>query len=269
MNRIIISVIAAGSVFAAYAGTAVKAGASAKTGTGHTKEEQALLVEKHTGGRLYRHDPKSGRCVILDTRKDVKGDLVGKMAHLLNMRLRVDVAHVAAPGEKVSLSGLPDLLKKHSAKGIVALVEDPSLPRLLVANEEHVALVNTLGLDADKPMDIVLERRIRLEILRAFGYCFGAAETPFPGCVLKGCSTVSDLDMTKGESFAGDVDNRIREHLKGLGVLPWRLYTYKRACMEGWAPAPTNEFQKAIWDDVHRLPTKPIRIEPEKKKVAE
>ena len=266
MNRIIISIIAVGSVLSAYADTTNKTSSAAKTGAGRTKEEQALLVEKYSGGRLYRHDPKSGRCVILDTRKDVKGDLVGESAHLLNMRLRVDVAHVAAPGEKVSLTGLPDLLKKHSAKGIVAIVEDPSLPRLLVANEEHVALVNTLGLDADKPMDIVLARRIRLEILRAFGYCFGAAETPFPGCVLKGCSTVSDLDMTKGETFAGDVDNRIREHLKGLGVLPWRLYSYKRACIEGWAPAPTNEYQKAIWDKVHAMPKNPLKIEFDPKK---
>ena len=30
---------------------------------------------------------------------------------------------------------------------------------------------------------------------------------------------------------------------------------------QGWAPAPTNEVQQAIWDKVHQIPDKPITIE--------
>lgn len=33
-----------------------------------------------------------------------------------------------------------------------------------------------------------------------------------------------------------------------LGIANMRPYTYKLACEEGWAPAPTNQWQKAIWD---------------------
>ena len=49
-------------------------------------------------------------------------------------------------------------------------------------------------------------------------------------------------------------------------VLQQEVSTYKKACEEGWAPNPTNEFQKAIWDKVHELPTEPIKIKPEEKK---
>ena len=51
------------------------------------------------------------------------------------------------------------------------------------------------------------------------------------------------------------------------GVSTLRFATYWQACKEGWAPAPTNDVQKAIWDKVHSLPTAPLKIAPEPKKV--
>ena len=42
--------------------------------------------------------------------------------------------------------------------------------------------------------------------------------------------------------------------------------TYKEACEEGWAPAPTNEIQKAIWDKVRATPKNPMKIEFDPKK---
>jgi len=35
---------------------------------------------------------------------------------------------------------------------------------------------------------------------------------------------------------------------------------------EGWAPAPTNEYQKIVWDKVHAIPQKPMKIEFDPKK---
>ena len=29
-----------------------------------------------------------------------------------------------------------------------------------------------------------------------------------------------------------------------------RRYTYRQACIEGWAPAPTNDYQRAIFEAV-------------------
>ena len=52
--------------------------------------------------------------------------------------------------------------------------------------------------------------------------------------------------------------------LPELGVTPWKETTYKRACEEGWAPAPTNEYQKAVWDKVHAIPDQPLKIKYQK-----
>ena len=45
-----------------------------------------------------------------------------------------------------------------------------------------------------------------------------------------------------------------------------RRTVYRKACEEGWAPQPTNDVQKAIWDKVHAMPTEPLKIKPETKK---
>ena len=52
--------------------------------------------------------------------------------------------------------------------------------------------------------------------------------------------------------------------MEPLGVRPAIYDTYDRACQEGWAPAPTNDVQKAIWDEVHEMPTEPIKIKYQK-----
>ena len=63
-----------------------------------------------------------------------------------------------------------------------------------------------------------------------------------------------------------DIVQRFWDYMKPLGVLPAQRATYLKACEEGWAPAPTNDVQKAIWEKVHAMPTEPLKIKPETKK---
>ena len=63
-----------------------------------------------------------------------------------------------------------------------------------------------------------------------------------------------------------DVIKRFGPYLEGYGVNPEKIVSYRKACEEGWAPQPTNDFQKAVWDDVHAMPSEPIKIKPEEKK---
>jgi len=44
-------------------------------------------------------------------------------------------------------------------------------------------------------------------------------------------------------------------------VRPVYRASYAAACQEGWAPPPTNEYQRAIWNDVHKIPEKPMKID--------
>ena len=73
-----------------------------------------------------------------------------------------------------------------------------------------------------------------------------------------------DLDLIQEDSYGVEAIMTLEKTLPYYGVMPWKVATYKKACREGWAPAPTNEYQQAIWDKVHAIPTDPIKIKYQK-----
>ena len=76
---------------------------------------------------------------------------------------------------------------------------------------------------------------------------------------------VPDLDRCLADP-PGDMTPRMSGYLEKGGIRPEQKVFYRKAVEEGWAPAPTNEFQRAIWDKVHAMPTEPLKIKPETKK---
>lgn len=72
--------------------------------------------------------------------------------------------------------------------------------------------------------------------------------------------TLRLLDLTV-DTIPMDMVGYYQAFLKPLGVIPREYTTYKRAGREGWAPAPTNDIQKAIWEKMNQVPDKPMTIE--------
>lgn len=72
--------------------------------------------------------------------------------------------------------------------------------------------------------------------------------------------------LFRGNSFTLAARDEVRRLLPAVGFEPAVVATYLTACREGWAPAPTNDFQRAIWEralsEKERGPTNPIRILP-------
>ena len=62
----------------------------------------------------------------------------------------------------------------------------------------------------------------------------------------------------------------IRTAAESIGIPHTQKVFYKKALEEGWAPPPSNDFQRAVWEnfkaDKERGPTNPIRITPAAKK---
>ena len=75
---------------------------------------------------------------------------------------------------------------------------------------------------------------------------------------------VKQLDTFDKEGLPPDSIARACGYVGELGVRPEYRVSYRDACKEGWAPAPTNDYQKAIWNQVkadkERGPTNPIEI---------
>jgi hypothetical protein len=79
-------------------------------------------------------------------------------------------------------------------------------------------------------------------------------------------ASVEELDKFETDNLPIDGPMRCSRYLLSLGVRPFRRVSYRKACEEGWAPSPTNDIQKAIWNAVHSVPKNPMKIEFDPKK---
>jgi len=130
-------------------------------------------------------------------------------------------------------------------------------------------LVNVSALVLDKPKLQIINARVSKEIARGLCYSCGAGASSVNESLMGAKKSVTDLDRLVEVEYPMDVVPRMRTYLNSLGVTPLIQVPYIRACREGWAKDPTNQYQKAIWDKVHQLPTEPIKIKPETTKVTE
>lgn len=167
---------------------------------------------------------------------------------------------------KVSLKDGTFDLKSPKIEGQATLfiVDDEALPAILVAPENRWALVN-VAVIAKEPRPAFFEARVKKELTRGFAYLCGAANSQYPRALTRGIVDHRDLDQNPDLRLPVDVMQRFRTYMETLGVTPAVQVTYRKACQEGWAPAPTNEYQQAIWNQTHEIPSEPIKIKFEKK----
>ena len=150
----------------------------------------------------------------------------------------------------------------------VAIVDSQGDPSLTVVPDEGWAVINVRplaeGLATEAATNTFFASRCRKQLIR--GIVLAATGT---GSQYKRnffwAKSIPDLDLFK-EFLPMDSAGNLRERLADRGVTPRRYTVYARACREGWAPTPTNDVQKAIWQQVHQIPDKPIKIEFDPKK---
>lgn len=233
-------------------------------------EKRGEIYMRKFGG--FVKDPKSGKgkIGIINAQKTLAAEEIDAVVANIrkNMKYTLDVR----PGRDGK--GLPtkDEVVKAGFDVAVFVVEDDALPILLAAPDDRWALVNVTKIKAGTKDDVLGKRlfalRSRGEVKRAFALACGMGSSSYPGNMY-GVTCAEELDSTDVDATIMDMVQRCGAWLAKIGVTPERQVMYLRACHEGWAPAPTNEFQKAVWDKVHALPTEPIKIKPETKKVTE
>ena len=220
-------------------------------------------VLRATGGRLLEPNSGKGVFVIASAQDKVELKDIQALANIIQSATMIEI-HVVQSSDEMNAA----TLRKLSAQMGVSVVDVPGKPGLIVAPEEGWAVVNIAPLAAGQDGKLNFARRVRKEIYRAFGMVAGGCGSSYQGNLLDPIRTPDDLDMYPESDLQMPIDmlQKMSKFCDKFGVRPWRMTTYRRACHEGWAPAPTNEFQKAIWDKVHAMPTEPIKIKPEEKK---
>ena len=237
-------------------------------GTLQTKRAILDRVQaKKTGGMIRRPGVQKGSVAFLNAAGDrVSMKELNELAILLEKAIHVSVRSETI--DELPQKGLVDVMATKKANAAVFIVwrDDCDIP-MLFAPEQHWAVVNARILKEGGVNDFVFKQRLTKEVARAFAYVCGAGGST-GGSDLMDARDIEALDQMQLE-LPFDIVARFENHLSEIGVTPWEEVPYIRACREGWAPAPTNDIQKAIWDKVHAMPTAPIKIKPETKKVRE
>lgn len=226
-----------------------------------SREELIARRYTHTGGYVIKPNSQRGCVVIFNAQKKVTSQELSGVVKKIETKLgyKAEIRDI----ESVTIQDALRVKKEGKATVAVFVVDDETLPMSLVSYEENWGFVNIAKL-ADGADKVRLFGRANAETMRVLALASGAANSQFPMSLMKNLSTARALDGLDSE-LPYDVMNRMADAYNTLGMTREQKTTYRNACKEGWAPAPTNDVQQAIWDQVHTSPSNPIKIKFEKK----
>ncbi len=178
------------------------------------------------------------------------------LARVLRLPIKMDARVTADP-----LAATAKLLNDTNIAVVVVVANLPGQPTLLIAPENRWALVNCAPLGGSDVPASLRDERLRKELWRAFGYLMGAGHATSGNCLMQSVRSTAELDALTATGISLENFGRIMTRAKALGIEPQRMSTYRKAVEDGWAPAPTNDVQKTIWNEVKtgakRQPTPP------------
>ena len=207
--------------------------------------QQALQA---SGGFVER--VAKGKVAIVDMQSRVSPETIKGGIDNFTKLLRVNFAYETATDKAFEVKGakVPD-----GAQFAIFVIDDGAYPMSLVAAEAGWGVVNTRQLSGSG--------RFRVEFQRLLAMALGGGVGLFRQNPTLSVRAPFDLDAFADDALSIDAINSIVRNLENAGVSPKRTVSYRTACREGWAPEPVNDAQKAIWDQFHELPSKPITIE--------
>jgi hypothetical protein len=214
----------------------------------HEKAREALM--RRTGGFLT--PPAAGPGVLVADMRGGKVALAGavkKAAEDLGKTVLLPFRYAAMKPGKTLWACAAEALAQKDAEFAVVVVDLPEVPALLAAPEARWAAVNVAPLRAGGADEAALARRTAQEVWRAACLALGAADSQVNRCVMGPVLSPADLDGLGGAANPEYLNKMLRK-AEARGVKPRRPVSYRRAVEEGWAPAPANPLQQAVWDEV-------------------
>ena len=258
MNRAKVSFSVVAVILSAALGAAASAPVVAmppkRSLTGMSAEEKEAYLKaradakrQRTGGIIVNYATMKGEVAFLNVQKKVP-------AEPLAVRVKTMADYFCSNftlkdwAEPVTLANAEATLAKAGVNAAVFIVDDPSIPvTILTAPETRWCFLNVAALAADKPDDKKLLSRTRRELWRAVGFMLGN-DSVAEVCVMKAVNSLKELDELGAEAPSSGPLILVSRRLRAIGVEPFTRATYSRALREGWAPMPTNELQRAVYD---------------------
>lgn len=219
---------------------------------------------KRFGGLVARPDSYRGRIAVVNYTGGYDDEITKVIDEFTkNIKIRIESS---ASAECPTIANAKALKASTGAEAALFVVKDETLPNLLAAPEDGWTIVNIVRMDDGMAKEPVVKRRVRCELARGLAMVAGAMGSTFPNSLMGAIQSPAGLDAVSDEMPPMEVFARMPTYLKGLGITPLVKVPYRVACREGWAAQPTNDYQKAVWNEVHAIPDKPLTIEFDPKK---
>lgn len=189
---------------------------------------------------------------IVDMRKEptwAPQSVATAVAHAYRLPVTNCVAQLGAGS--CAMKEAVEIRKREKALIVVAIsLEGRDMSALSIFPEERVAIVNVDKLSFDGTSGEELEIRLIKEIWRAIGFAGGIGYASHANSVMRPVSSPIELDANKFQVMQPTEFQQMHPLLQKYGVKQGHRTIYRRACEEGWAPQPTNEYQRAVWERV-------------------
>lgn len=210
------------------------------------------------GGLIERANTQKGKVAFIDTQKRFNATNIQSIAKALADETKVNITY-----ERAEASDCPCKLKDSANADVaIVIIDDPAKPTSAVSPDDGWAMMNVakldVGLKTDDAKTKFFEKRCRRQLLRIYSLATGGWASNYPGNIMTP-GKLQDLDLVD-EFIPEDVKERTARFYKAKGITPKTIASYRKACHQGWAPPPTNDVQKAIWDKVHEVPSNPVKI---------
>lgn len=189
-----------------------------------------------------------------------RGSYQGRIA-IVNQQKRIPEADIKAATEVFANCTKCNVAVTPDAKGAavtLTVIDDPKEPSVLIAPEDHWGKLNVAKLVDDLPGEGAKKKflvpRARKMVIKTLSLLCGGGSSTFRGNLMN-TATMRELDMLE-EQIPVDMYDKYTNYLRQLGVTKKETVSYLEACVEGWAPAPTNDVQKEIWKEVKNPATR-------------
>ena len=207
-----------------------------------------------TGGMATLREPGAA-VVVIDARPGARAGEWDALRADMESFCMVAFEFRAAPlGRGVTpLKAARAALSGKGAAGVAVVLseEGADAPGLTVFPEDRMALVNASRAGGKDTSPEVLSRRLATQLWRAVCFAAGGVNTRSPHCALSSLVlSAGDIDGLSARMPCPEACAMVGESAGRLGLAKVRTTTYRVACMQGWAPQPTNDLQRAVWDEV-------------------
>ncbi len=222
-------------------------------------------LDKYMGGVIEKENSSKGWICFANSQNVLSTEALTDYIQVIRrgMRLEMKVAEIKKP---FSIGNAEIDARATGAFATVFIIKEDNLPITLVAPESGWAMVNVNALAKGIPLRIAQER-IKKAILRTFCILCGAYDSGTVGSILWPATCPEDFDALQNPNvIPPTLVAPVGGHMVRAGMRPIVFSSYRKACEAGWAPPPTNDVQRTIWNQVHQIPDKPITIEFDPKK---